>query len=75
MVLRLRPAPDAPPLLRSYSLSGEPSETRYRMSVKRNANGVAGAYIADEVQPGDIIETSAPRGSLRCGRATDRSFF
>jgi ferredoxin-NADP reductase len=64
VVLRLRAAPDAPPLLRSYSLSGEPSEAHYRISVKRNAGGVAGAYIADEVRPGDIIETSAPRGSF-----------
>jgi ferredoxin-NADP reductase/MOSC domain-containing protein YiiM len=63
-VLRLQPAPDAPPLLRSYSLSGEPSEARYRISVKRNAGGVAGAYIADEVRPGDIIEMTAPRGGF-----------
>ncbi len=63
-VLRLRPLPDAPPLLRSYSLSGEPSEIRYRISVKRNAGGVAGAYISDGVRPGDIIEISAPRGGF-----------
>jgi hypothetical protein len=31
IVLRLRPTPDAPPLLRSYSLSGEPSNTGYRV--------------------------------------------
>jgi ferredoxin-NADP reductase/MOSC domain-containing protein YiiM len=61
-VFRLRPAPDKPPLLRSYSLSGEPSEARYRISVKRNADGVAGAYIADEVRIGDLIEMTAPRG-------------
>ena len=64
VVLRLRPTPDKPPLLRSYSLSGEPSEARYRISVKRNAGGVAGAYIADGVRPGDIIETAAPRGAF-----------
>jgi ferredoxin-NADP reductase/MOSC domain-containing protein YiiM len=64
VVLRLQPAPDAPPLLRSYSLSDDPSEARYRISVKRNAGGVAGAYIADQVQPGDIIEMTAPRGSF-----------
>jgi ferredoxin-NADP reductase/MOSC domain-containing protein YiiM len=63
-VLRLRPTPDAPPLLRSYSLSGEPSEARYRISVKRNPGGVAGAYIADGVRPGDIIEMTAPRGAF-----------
>jgi ferredoxin-NADP reductase/MOSC domain-containing protein YiiM len=63
-VLRLRPAPDVPPLLRSYSLSGEPSEARYRISVKRHTGGVAGGYIADGVRPGDIIEMTAPRGGF-----------
>jgi len=31
IVLRLRPAPDAPALLRSYSLSDEPRDDRYRL--------------------------------------------
>jgi ferredoxin-NADP reductase len=34
------------------------------ISVKRNAGGVAGAYVADEVRPGDIIELTAPRGGF-----------
>src|SRR6516164_5576035 len=49
IVLRLRPGPDEPALLRSYSLSGEPSEDRYRISVKREPHGAAGAYIDTRV--------------------------
>lgn len=64
VVLRPRPAPDAPPLPRSYSLSGAPSEERYRISVKRSVGGIAGAYVADGVQFGDIIEMTAPRGGF-----------
>ena len=64
VALRLRPKPDAPPLLRSYSLSGVPSDATYRISVKLNPGGVAGAYIQDGVQVGDLIEVSAPRGSF-----------
>jgi ferredoxin-NADP reductase/MOSC domain-containing protein YiiM len=63
-VFRLRPSPDAPLLLRSYSLSGEPSEACYRISVKRNIDGMAGAYIADGVRPGDVVEMTAPRGGF-----------
>jgi len=63
-VFRLRPAPDKPPLLRSYSLSGEPSEAHCRISVKRNAHGVVGAYITDKVRVDDLIETTAPRGAF-----------
>jgi ferredoxin-NADP reductase/MOSC domain-containing protein YiiM/ferredoxin len=64
IVLRFRPGPDESALLRSYSLSGEPSEERYRISVKREPHGAAGAYIDTRVQAGDILEVSAPRGSF-----------
>jgi MOSC domain-containing protein YiiM/ferredoxin-NADP reductase len=64
IVLRLHPTPAAPPLLRSYSLSGGTSDVCYRVSVKRNPGGVAGAYIRDGVQAGDILDVAAPRGSF-----------
>src|SRR5271166_1308596 len=63
-VLRLKPAPETPALLRSYSLSGEPSEKRWRVSIKREPNGAAGAYVEARLQVGDVIEASAPRGSF-----------
>ena len=71
IVLRLRPTPDVPTLMRSYSLSGEPSAERYRVSVKREAHGAAGAYIDDRLQVGDVLDASAARGSftLRPGDA------
>jgi len=64
IVVRLRPRPDESALLRSYSLSGPPGEDRYRISVKREPHGAAGAYIDTRVQAGDILEVSAPRGSF-----------
>src|SRR5271167_3526162 len=67
IALRLKPAPDAPSLLRSYSLSGEASEDRYRISVKREIQGAAGAYIDAEVRVGDVVEASAPRGNFTLG--------
>jgi ferredoxin-NADP reductase len=64
IVMRLKPRPDEGALLRSYSLSGAPSEDRYRISVKREPHGAAGAYIDTLVQAGDILDVSAPRGSF-----------
>ena len=64
VVLRLGPASDAPALMRSYSLSGEPSAVRYRVSVKREAHGAASVYVDDELQVGDIVHASAARGSF-----------
>jgi ferredoxin-NADP reductase len=71
IVLRLTPAPTAPALLRSYSLSGEPSEARYRVSVKREAHGTAGAYIETQVGVGDVLDVSAPRGSFTLSSGDD----
>ena len=67
LVVRLKPVPAAPALLRSYSLSGEPNEHRYRISVKRETHGAAGAYIDTQVKVGDVIEVSAPRGNFTLG--------
>ena len=64
IVLRLRLAPDAPALLRSYSLSGGPREDRYRLSIKREIHGAAGAYVETQVRIGDVLDASAPRGSF-----------
>jgi ferredoxin-NADP reductase/MOSC domain-containing protein YiiM len=52
------------PQMRSYSLSGEPSDRRYRISVKRETHGVASAYVNEMVQIGDVLEISAPRGNF-----------
>jgi ferredoxin-NADP reductase/ferredoxin len=64
IVLRLKPAPDAPILMRSYSLSDNPSTERYRVSVKREPHSAAGAYIDERLQVGDLVEASATRGSF-----------
>jgi ferredoxin-NADP reductase/MOSC domain-containing protein YiiM len=63
VVLRLGPA-SAPALMRSYSLSGEPNAVYYRVSVKREAHGAAGAYVDDELRVGDVLHASAARGSF-----------
>jgi ferredoxin-NADP reductase/MOSC domain-containing protein YiiM len=63
VVLRLGPT-SAPALMRSYSLSGEPDAAHWRVSVKREAHGAAGAYVSDELRVGDIVQASAARGSF-----------
>jgi ferredoxin-NADP reductase/MOSC domain-containing protein YiiM len=63
VVLRLGPV-SAPPLMRSYSLSGEPGASSYRVSIKREAHGAASAYVDDELRVDDIVHASAARGSF-----------
>ena len=69
VVLRLRPEPNAAPLLRSYSLSSAPDADHYRISIKREEHGAASNYLRDHIRIGDGLEVSAPRGAftLRTG--------
>ena len=64
VVLRMRPNPDAPPLLRNYSLSDVPSADHYRVSVKHEVNGEASTYLHTRVRRSDVLDVSAPMGSF-----------
>ncbi|MEO8370201.1 MAG: MOSC and FAD-binding oxidoreductase domain-containing protein [Candidatus Solibacter sp.] len=67
LVLRLRITPDGPMLLRNYSMSGRPGAKTYRVSVKRETNGVVSSYLCDHIHAGDVLEVSAPRGGFTLG--------
>ena len=60
--MRVQPDADAPPLIRSYSLSDLPGERGYRISVKRE--GEASRYLHEHVKVGDLLDVAAPRGSF-----------
>jgi MOSC domain-containing protein YiiM/ferredoxin-NADP reductase/ferredoxin len=63
VVLRLRAGASVSPLFRSYSLSGPPSNERYRISVKLEPNGAAGTCLR-AFRVGDLLDISLPRGSF-----------
>lgn len=67
--LGIKAQPPAHPYteIRQYSLSDKPNGRSYRISVKRECNGVPGVvsnYLHDEVQVGDTIELHAPAGDF-----------
>ncbi|MFL6709416.1 MAG: MOSC domain-containing protein [Massilia sp.] len=64
IVLRLHAGADSPLLLRSYSLSGPPSDSDYRISVKVEPGGAAGTYLEGQVRVGDVLDASSPRGGF-----------
>jgi ferredoxin-NADP reductase len=65
VVLRLRPTPDASPVLRSYSLSDLPDAGCYRITIKQEPHGIASTYVSTQLRPGDVLDVSAPRGAFR----------
>ena len=54
----------AEPVRRTYSLSGAPGHGRYRISVKREARGLASRHLHDHVEPGAILEARNPAGDF-----------
>ena len=63
LTLRISPA-GQPAAVRSYSLSAAPDLGRYRISVKREPNGIVSSYLHDALRTGATIEVAAPRGEF-----------
>jgi ferredoxin-NADP reductase/MOSC domain-containing protein YiiM len=68
LTLRL-PAGDPAPL-RSYSLSSGGARTRYRISVKREDQGLVSGWIHANVRAGTVVDAAAPRGEFYLGDET-----
>ena len=64
VTLKLEPGGGAPPLVRSYSLSGPPQSAPYRITVKVEPHGAAGRYLQSAVDVGDRLKVAAPRGQF-----------
>jgi ferredoxin-NADP reductase/MOSC domain-containing protein YiiM/ferredoxin len=64
IVLKLRMKQVESPVLRSYSLSGDPGGAKYRISVKREVQGIASSFIHTSIKAGDMVEVSAPAGAF-----------
>jgi ferredoxin-NADP reductase/MOSC domain-containing protein YiiM len=64
VVLRLCPKADAPPVLRSYSLSDLPNAGHYRITIKEEPHGIASTYLSRQLRVGDVLDVSAPRGAF-----------
>ena len=63
LTLRLSGAGDPAPV-RSYSISSDPRSETYRISVKREATGLASPYVHTGLVAGSTVEVAAPRGEF-----------
>jgi ferredoxin-NADP reductase/MOSC domain-containing protein YiiM/ferredoxin len=64
LVIRVRPIEDQPAILRNYSLSGAPDAGIYRISVKKEMQGIGSNFLHSGLKAGDAVEVSAPRGNF-----------
>lgn len=65
--------PDGRPLARNYSISSDPAERgHYRISVKREPDGIGSGAMHELMQEGAIISASGPKGRFTLDRASRR---
>jgi ferredoxin-NADP reductase/MOSC domain-containing protein YiiM/ferredoxin len=64
LTLRIKPDNDQTSVLRNYSLSGQPGAGYYRITVKRERDGVASGYLHTRLSVGDQLDIAAPRGTF-----------
>lgn len=71
--LTLRVTPEGgESVIRTYTLSSAPTDPHYRISVKREADGLVSRHLHDRIEVGDQIEVRAPNGSFWMDTAEER---
>jgi nitric oxide dioxygenase len=55
---------DGKEVRRNYSLSNSPGEPYFRLSVKREANGLVSNHMHDQLQAGDRVQLTQPCGEF-----------
>jgi len=56
--------PGQHPLKRNYSISSAPSDETYRISVKREPQGVASSWLHEQTEVGAILKVAPPAGEF-----------
>jgi ferredoxin-NADP reductase/MOSC domain-containing protein YiiM len=52
------------PIVRTYSLSSEPGADSYRLSIKREDQGVGSTYLTSALALGQTVDVASPRGEF-----------
>lgn len=56
--------PGQHPLKRNYSISSAPNDETYRISVKREPQGIASTWLHDQAEVGQILNVAPPAGEF-----------
>jgi ferredoxin-NADP reductase/MOSC domain-containing protein YiiM/ferredoxin len=64
LTVRVQPDDQERAVLRNYSLSGPPAAGYYRVTVKREPDGVVSGYLHARLAVGDRLDIAAPRGTF-----------
>lgn len=62
--VRVRPAGHLESVVKNYTLSDSPNKSYFRLTIKREVNGIVSPFFHDEIEVGDKIEVSNPAGQF-----------
>lgn len=71
LTVKVQPENETYTHIRHYSLSHSPGKDYYRISVKREDQGVVSSYLHDIVKEGDVLSVSAPAGDFVLNESND----
>ena len=60
------------PVRRTYTVSETPNKDFYRLSIKRENEGLVSGYFHDKMTPGSVLEAMAPRGKFTLDEESNR---
>jgi len=72
LTIRVTPPDAEKPAIRTYTVSSAPADPYYRISVKRENEGLISRHLHDRLKIGDRIEAKAPAGDFFIDAAEKR---
>jgi ferredoxin-NADP reductase/predicted pyridoxine 5'-phosphate oxidase superfamily flavin-nucleotide-binding protein len=64
LTIKIPNEPNKKSLIRTYTISSAPGESYYRISVKKEPNGIVSTRLHNHLKQNDEIEIKAPRGDF-----------
>ncbi len=71
LTFRLHIEGEAVPIIRTYTLSEAPGRSYYRVSIKKEARGLASRHFHERVKKGSQLEVMMPSGLFHLDRQSD----
>ena len=64
MLFKFKPQAEEKPVMRSYTISDTAQPDTFRISVKKEEQGLVSRYLHQEIRIGDLVEAKGPQGSF-----------
>lgn len=64
ITIQVVPEGSQKPLLRNYTLSDRPGKSYYRITIKKEINGLVSKFLHENIAQGDTIKVSQPSGDF-----------